>query len=253
MHITAVEENTMKRRVFTPEVDYQQRAHDTQQGSCTRKDTYANEASAKVSADRVSKRDGTLVTWYKCRFCDGYHLTKASNATGGAAALELSGEWKGNVVRFDARGPYIDAKVTCIECHQSEPGKQRLSVVDGLYTRCQAIELDNKESMAQIKKGSKHRKHKVCPALVGPPAPEAGLEEFEVVEGFVGPPAPEITPDAIEGIKSISSVDFAVMDGNVILDLYGMLDPKNTHVSDAFARGAAWLLVRQIVEELSKA
>lgn len=44
---------------------------------CTNKMRHADEEAAKVHA-RALKRSGYLCTWYKCDFCSGWHVGRAS-------------------------------------------------------------------------------------------------------------------------------------------------------------------------------
>jgi hypothetical protein len=41
-------------------------------------------------------------------------------------------------------------------------------------------------------------------------------------------------------------------EAETIIELVSLLDPRNKDISDSFARGAAWLFGREIIEKLTK-
>ena len=43
--------------------------------SCTSKNKYDSEWQAKFAADEQMKRCNVKLSWYKCKYCNGWHLT----------------------------------------------------------------------------------------------------------------------------------------------------------------------------------
>jgi hypothetical protein len=234
---------------FVPAADYQQRERDTEKGTCTRKPSYPTEKVAREAANRISRRDGTLVTHYQCRFCNLYHHTKADGG-----ALELPETYGDMPVFFDTKGPYLKVQVTCSKCGKSEPGTKRVSVVDGVYTRAQGTALDDPTVMMHPPKGSKklwvHAGE--CPTQEEHADEVLDSENVHAAEqlGAISPAGEHEGkgPD----VHSKSILDITRIDNDVILDLGLMLDPKNKEVSAEFARGAAWLFLRLVTEAIMK-
>jgi hypothetical protein len=44
--------------------------------TCSAKVMFNTEQSAKAAARKIKKRGGPVMYWYKCPYCQGYHLTK---------------------------------------------------------------------------------------------------------------------------------------------------------------------------------
>lgn len=196
--------------------------------------------------------------------------------------MDLPKTFNDQEVHFNDRGPYLKVDLQCIKCGMIEEGTRRISVVDGKYTRIQGTMYDSTVIKPTKKRRNEFIHVKRCPKIdltETKPAPERQEDSAESVEAEVSQidllikyaeevsltdtdqvsnPVNELyfVRDQEELLKEIETLKATQtklpFEAETIKELVNILDPKNKDISDSFARGAAWLFGREIVERLLK-
>jgi hypothetical protein len=154
---------------------------------------------------------------------------------------ELS--WLGFPVIKGKKGYTARIPIQCMKCNGPEFAIKKVSVVNGVVTRGQGTYPENPE-MIKPKPGVKGWIHKSCLT----PSTE---KSKEVKKRRVS--TDKINIDENKEIFGFSDrMKDMPFRAETIVDLVLKLDPENIKVSDAHARGMAWLFLKEISERLTK-
>jgi hypothetical protein len=196
--------------------------------------------------------------------------------------MDLPKTFNDQEVHFDDSGPYLKVNLKCIKCGLTEEGTKRISVVDGKYTKVKGTVYDSSVIKPTKARGSEFIHTKSCPKT--DPAEinqatewedeNAGNVEVEAsqIEQLIkyaeevslndtdpaSHPVNELyfVRDQEELLKEIETLKATQtklpFEAETIIELVSLLDPRNKDISDSFARGAAWLFGREIIEKLTK-
>lgn len=141
-------------------------------------------------------------------------------------------EWEGQPIKFDHRGPYIDASVPCNICEKPIKGIKRLSQSDGVYTRAQMM-IPSDPKAIQMRPGSKLKVCGECAPKHLHPS-EAGLP-FPTVQEVVIQKKEEAQIAAVEAEEIKVKVKAAIKK-DVLGELLAMAQPTS-QIDPIFLKG----------------